>query len=111
MLKKVFTALLLAVTLIFVSTQDNIAEAREVYVGSYSDGTNVYLLTETIRQVGGGRWCSCRVRAGRDYLNYDFSRNGGNPTYENSEGYRGHVYDGRSPVALAIWNYIQHGNW
>jgi len=106
-MKKILSVMLLAMALIFVAGQNNQAEAREVYVGSYSDGTAVYILTETIGQVGGGRWCGCRVRAGRDYLDYSFYHNNGNPTYENSEGYKGYCFDGSSPVAAAIWRYIQ----
>ena len=105
-MKKVFSVMLLAVALIFISGQNNQAEASEVYVGTYSDGTAVYLLTETIR---GHSWRDlfyCRVRAGYDYLDYEFRHNAGNPTYRNSEGYSGYCYDGSSPVAATIYNYI-----
>ena len=103
-MKKFFSVMLLAVAIIFVSNQ---AEAREVYVGSYSDGSAVYLLTETVQKsrggVSGGNVYKCRVRAGRDYLNYEFwlgRTNSGTVdwAYENSEGYRGLAYDGSSPV-------------
>ena len=110
-MRKVFFAMLLAITLILIGGQNNQAEASEVYVGSYSDGTSVYLLTETIQKrawahAGG---YSCTVRAGRDYLDYTFWYPGGysNWQYENSEGYKGYVYDGSSPVAAAILNYIR----
>ena len=64
---------MLAVALIFATSQNNQVEASEVYVGSYSDGTAVYVLTETmgLRKVGGGVYY-CTVRAGQDYINYDF---------------------------------------
>ena len=44
-MRKFFVTMMLAVAIVLVSSQ---AEAREVYVGSYSDGTDVYLLTESI---------------------------------------------------------------
>ena len=111
MLKKFFATMLLAVTLAFVGAQTNTAEAREVYVGRYSDGTAVYVLTETIHRMSGERAYLehyCRVRAGRDYLDYTFWDDGNNPSYSNSEGYRGRIYDGYSPVAAAIYNYIKN---
>ena len=107
-MRKVFFAMLLAVTLILIGTQNNQAEASEVYVGSYSDGTAVYLLTDSIRSNGrqGIQDYTCRVRAGRDYLFYNFWY-GNSWEYSNSEGYSGYVYDGSSPVAAAILNYIR----
>ena len=111
-MRKVFFAILLAVTLILVSGQNNQAEASEVYVGSYSDGTSVYLMTETIKERNYSDsvhyWCT--VRAGRDYLNYEFWAGASYSStwyYKNSEGYSGAVYDGSSPVAAAILNYIR----
>ncbi len=108
-MKKFFITMFLAVALIFVGSQ---AEAREVYVGTYSDGAAVYLLTETIQSKdtrNGSGW-ACTVRAGRDYLNYSFYLDAYQRywLYENSEGYRGKVYDGSSPVAAAILNYIRN---
>ena len=102
-MKKILSVMLLAFAIIFVSNQ---AEAREVYVGRYSDGTAVYLLTETIVTNGGSH--SCRVRAGYDYLDYRFYWWQGSAHYQNSEGYSGSVYGGASPVAAAIYNYIMN---
>ena len=98
--------MLLAFAIIFVSNQ---AEAREFYVGSYSDGSAVYLITESVRYHSAGRagaW-ECSVRAGRDYLNYQFWVEDTGWQYSNSEGYHGFVYDGSSPVAAAILNYLR----
>ena len=108
-MKKFFVTMMLAVALIFIGSQ---AEAREVYVGSYSDGAYVYLLTETIQakslRIGSG-W-TCTVRAEGDYLNYTFYLDAYQRywMYENSEGYHGKVYDGSSPVAAAILDYIRN---
>ena len=103
-MKKFFSVMLLAFAIIFVSNQ---AEAREVYVGSYSDGTAVYVLTETIQRLGAPFDCNCTVRAGRDYLDYSFFWENDVLYYRNSEGYHGTVYGGQSPVAAAIYRYIR----
>ena len=112
-MKKIFSVMFLAAILIFVG--NNQAEAREVYVGSYSDGSSVYLLTDTVnRKPGGADYIyTCRVRAGRDYLNYEFwlARYDSRTVdwvYKNSEGYSGKVYDGSSPVAASILNYMRN---
>ena len=100
MMRKFFVTMMLAVALVLVSSQ---AEAREVYVGTYSDGTAVYLLTETVRYAGRNTSISfwATVRAGSDYIDYTFEGN----MYTNSEGYSGNINDGYSPVARAIYNY------
>lgn len=100
-MKKIFSVIFLSAVLIFAG--NNSAEAREVYVGTYSDGTAVYLLDDSL--AGGASNFTCRVRAGRDYLRYHFFMRGGGPYYTNSEGYEGYVYGGESPVAEAIWEY------
>ena len=108
MFKKFFAVMLLAVTLMLIG--NNQSEAREVYVGSYSDGSSVYLLTESVQKRVWARSVgfTCTVRAGRDYLDYTFW---GNDTqgyqYENSEGYEGRVYNGTSPVADEIFAYVR----
>lgn len=77
---------------------------KEIYVGSYNDGTKVYVLTDTIKFNGGN--FTCTVRAGQDQLHYRFD----GQNYSNSEGYHGNIHDGKSPVALAIYNYCMNGN-
>ena len=112
MMRKFFVTMMLAVAIVFIGSQ---AEAREVYVGSYSDGTDVYLLTESIsmgRPSPSGLQFTCQVRAGGDYLNYRFYGVGYNMynrrmRYENSEGYSGYV-DSSSPVAAAIYSWVSN---
>ena len=106
MFKKFFSVMILAAVLVFVG--NNQAEAREVYVGSYSDGSGVYLLTETvvIRSYSPFRF-NCRVRAGYDYLNYQFYPYNGSPYYRNNEGYSGYVFGGASPVAASIYRFVR----
>lgn len=105
--RKIFVAMMLAFALIIAGSQSSTAEAREVYVGNYSDGSAVYLLTNTvvIRSYSPYNF-RCRVRAGRDYLDYHFYPSGGSPYYRNSEGYSGYVFGGQSPVAANIYRYV-----
>ena len=111
-MKKILSVTVLVAMLAFATCQVEATGYGEVYVGSYSDGTSVYLLTNTIKKEVWARTSgySCTVRAGRDYLDYTFWLDAGDYRtwkYENSEGYEGNVYDGRSPVAAAILNYIR----
>lgn len=76
---------------------------KEVYVGAYNDGTKVYILTDTIKRNAGN--FTCTVKAGQDQLHYRFD----GQNYSNSEGYHGNIHDGKSPVALAIYNYCTNG--
>ena len=100
-------AFFFVVTLILVSIQNNQAEASEVYVGNYSDGTSVYLLTESVNIRSRSPYnFTCIVRAGYDYLNYSFFPLNGSPYYKNSEGYEGYVNGGNSPVASNIYRYV-----
>ena len=106
-MKKFALAMLLAVTLILVGGQASRAEAGEVYMGSYSDGSSVYLLTHTVNIRSYSPYSfTCTVRAGRDYLDYSFYPSNGSPYYRNSEGYGGYVYGGQSPVAASIYRYV-----
>lgn len=105
-MKKFLSVMLLAVALIFAGGQTQ-AEAGEVYVGNYSDGSAVYLITETVVINSYQPYnFTCEVRAGNDYLRYSFFPQNGSPYYENSEGYRGFVNGGQSPVASNIYRYV-----
>ena len=110
MIKKFSLMMVLAVALIFAG-QSSQAEAGEVYMGSYSDGSSVYLLTHTVYIRSRSPYSfNCTVRAGRDYLDYSFYAYNGSPYYRNNEGYSGYVYGGQSPVAASIYRYVVN-NW
>lgn len=105
-MKKILSVMLLAVALIFANTQTQ-AEAAEIFVGNYSDGSAVYLLTHTVNIRSYSPYnFSCQVRAGYDYLSYSFYPMNGSPYYRNSEGYSGYVNGGQSPVASNIYRYV-----
>lgn len=108
-MKKFFSVMLLTAVLIFANNQVEAAGYGEIYVGSYSDGTAVYLLTQTAKSNGrqGIKDYTCRVRAGRDYLFYHFWYENTGWEYDNNEGYSGKVYDGSSPVAASICDYLR----
>ena len=102
MTKKIFLAMMFAVALIVAG---EVKAEAEVYVGSYSDGTPVYLQSVNIESRNPYRF-SCRVRAGYDRLNYYFYPYNGSPYYRNNEGYEGYVFGGSSPVAANIYRYV-----
>ena len=107
MTKKIFLAMALAFALVVVGGNSSKAEAGEYYVGNYSDGSPVYLLTHTIVIRSYNPYSfNCRVRAGYDYLDYNFYPSNGSPCYRNSEGYSGYVFGGQSPVAANIYRYV-----
>ena len=108
MAKRFIIMVVLAVTVIFAQSQ---AEAAEVHVGNYSDGSAVYLITESVNIKGRVPYSfTCMVRAGQDYLQYSFFPLKGSPYYRNSEGYEGYVNGGASPVAASIYRYVLK-NW
>ena len=91
----------------YINWENGKVDAAEVYVGSYSDGTSVYLLTNTVLIRNYRPYSfNCRVRAGYDLLSYNFYPVNGSPYYRNSEGYEGYVNGGASPVALNIYRYV-----
>lgn len=106
MVKRVSLILALVAMLIFVGGNSQV-DAAEVYVGNYSDGSAVYLLTHTIGIESYNPYrFHCQVRAGYDYLGYSFYPYNGSPYYRNSEGYSGYVFGGQSPVAANIYRYV-----
>ena len=111
MIKKSFVFFALVISLIFINASNNQVEAAEYYVGSYSDGTSVYLLTHTVNISSYSPYSfTCKVRAGWDHLSYSFFPRNGSPYYKNSEGYEGFVHGGQSPVAANIYRYVVN-NW
>ena len=104
--EKIFSVVVLAVTIIFVSGYDNQAEAYEYYVGTSKDGYAFYLMTET---VGGNRSnFSCRVRAANRtnviYISYSFWYNYG-WYFSNSQGIQKAV-SYSTPIAQNILNFV-----
>ena len=89
-------------------------EARSVYMGTYSDGSEAYLMTESVTiQSRHPYTFRCRVVYYNGYANdlwYSFWSNNGSPYYNNSEGYEGYVYGGQSPVAANIYRFVVN-NW
>ena len=84
------------------------AEARNVYVGTYSDdGSDAYLLTETVKIHSYNPLSfNCTVYATGDHLRYRFFWRNGESYYRNSEGYEGYTFGGQSPVAANIFRFV-----
>ena len=108
MVRRIFLMALLAMALVFTGAQDNRAEAYAQYVGTYSDGSNAYLLTESISIRSRHPYTfDCTVQYSRGgYLYYSFYPVNGSPYYRNSEGYSAYVYGGDSPVAASIYRFV-----
>jgi hypothetical protein len=88
------------------------AEASDYYIGTYSDGGNAFLVTESVYIRSYRPFAfSCTVKYGYHHsLYYWFYPNEDGPYYENSEGYHGYVFDGDSPVAENIYRFVRN-NW
>ena len=97
---------------VFVIGQNNSAEAGDVYIGSYLDGNEVYLMTETVQKIPAGGGCyKCTVKVDIDgtfvQVDYDFFCEPDGWYYKNSEDFKGWVYDGRAPMAAKILDYLR----
>jgi len=93
--------------IMFTGAYTNQAEAGEVYIGTYTDGTAAYLLTHTINITSRRPYSfTCTVYSAGSYLHYNFFSYNGSPYYRNSWGYEGYVYGGQSPVAANIYQYV-----
>ena len=100
-------ALILAVAFLLAGGIANQAQAASVYVGTYSDGTDAYLLTHTVNITNYRPYTfSCTVRSAGTSLYYNFFSVNGSPYYRNSMGYEAYVFGGASPVAANIYRYV-----
>lgn len=109
MWKKIGLAVMVVFAVFFVSGSNMPqAEARNVYVGTYSDdGSDAYLMTETVNISSGSPLSfTCTVYATGDYLRYNFFWRNGESYYRNSWGYEGYTFGGQSPVAAGIYRYV-----
>ena len=106
--RQISCILLLVAVLILAGGQCNTAEARNVYVGTYSDdGSDAFLLTETVNiRSYSPLSFTCTVYATGDHLRYNFFWRNGESYYRNSEGYEGYTFGGQSPVAANIYRFV-----
>ena len=115
-MKQLFMMMLLAVTFMLVGGQVNQAEAADYYVGTYKDGNDAYLMTETIRHDNtagrAGIWY-CTVKAVKEnnafYIDYTFYADSEGWKYENSQGFHAKVTY-RTPIAQRILDYMVPNN-
>ena len=100
-------AVLAALTFSGVAGMVPSAEAAHVYVGTYSDGTNAYLVTESVYVKSRSPYTfTCTIVYSGVSLHYSFYPVNGSPYYRNSEGYQGYVFGGQSPVAANIYTHV-----
>ena len=110
MVKRVFLVFALAVSLM-AGVPLASASAESYYMGTYSDGSDAYLLSETVSifDYAPLRF-KCTVFYGDTYIYYRFFQRNGSPYYRNSEGYEAYVFGGESPVAANIYRFVSN-NW
>ncbi|SFT60576.1 hypothetical protein SAMN02910356_01281 [Selenomonas sp. GACV-9] len=107
MFKKVVSSILLAAALVFVAAPAVPVEAEDYYMGTYTDGTTAYLVSESIEITSRSPYTfNCLVRNSGNDLYYSFYPNNGSPYYRNSEGYHGYVFGGESPIAANIYRFV-----
>ena len=100
MIRKLAFPVLLTLLAVFMCGQEQKVEAAQWYVGTYSDGTDAYLLTDSVYIISRHPYTfRCTVLYG-DYNYLDYS----------SEGYEGYVFAGQSPVAEHIYRTVVR-NW
>lgn len=113
MIKKFFIAIILAMTLCFTTSYNNLAQASDYYVGTYPSGLHAFLMTETINFVVSFRVVNVRVKVVDsqqkiinyiDYTTYDIMEEG--LSFENSQGYSGKIKE--NTVERNIYDYIFH---
>ena len=56
-MKKFLSAMFIFAAFMLVIGQNNSAAAGDVYLGSYLDGDEVYLMTETVKKIPAGADC------------------------------------------------------
>ena len=109
MVKKLLAACCLAFALIAAAAPSPTAEARDYYVGTYSDGTAAYIVTESVNISSYSPYTfTCTVHYAGNYIYYSFYPVNGNPYYHNSEGYHAYVFGSGSPVAEGIYRFVVH---
>lgn len=108
MIRKLAFPVLLTLLAVFMCGQEQKVEAAQWYVGTYSDGTDAYLLTDSVYIISRHPYTfRCTVLYGDyNYLDYSFFPSNGSPYYRNSEGYEGYVFAGQSPVAEHIYRTV-----
>ena len=89
-----------------------VAEAADHYVGTFRDGNNAYVMTETIQLFNSGRAgayeCDIRAVKGRNifYIHYRFEADCNGWNYKNSQRFSGYVSQSSTPIAYNILKYI-----
>ena len=111
MVKQLFLAMVLVVTMIIVGSQNNHAEAYDQYCGTFRDGNEAYLMTETIRGSKTSNFtCTVKAVKGRSvtYIDYKFWLIEYDGWYfSNSQGFSNQVSREKAPVAWSIWEHCE----
>ena len=109
-IKKFVSAIILTFTLMISAAQ---VEASDIYVGTFKDGHDAYLVTSSIchnATVGRAGNYHCKVKAIKNgksfHIDYFFYADSEGWHYENSQGFKGIVSPSKSPVTQKILDTV-----
>lgn len=105
MFKRIVTALCLALSLLFAAAPPQQALAYAHYLGQYSDGTDAYLLTDTIDLISYTPYVfTCFVQYEDTSLFYEFFTRGAGPITKTRKAMKGMCTEAnrRWPPAFTI---------
>lgn len=110
MMKKFLFLPMLALIILLPLCQNQKVEASDYYVGTFKDGYDAYLMTETLDRVTSEFKCTVKARKNSNmfYIYYRFWWNHEVWSYSNSQGFSG-VVSRRTPVARNILKYVAPG--
>lgn len=105
-MKKFLAMMFLAVSLMFVGSQDNQAEAARHPIYCPNNNEEAHLVQESIEGSKNNFSCTVLTYHG-EHIHYHFYMRNGKPYYTNSWGGAAYVYESGSPIAKSIWEWVQ----
>jgi len=111
MLKKFFAAILFA-TIIFIGSQNNSAQAFNIYIGTSGEGSDYYAMTESFGKIGGKNItyeATLMVVTNRGKIEYlDYTMNEGEKvSYTDDAGNTGEITLSETPMVWGLYQYMK----
>lgn len=113
MLKKFFATILFA-TIIFIGSQNNSAQAFNIYIGTSGEGWDYYAMTETFGRFGQKNPTYSAVftvitNTGKiNFISYMLSEDENNiATYEDDVGNTGEINQFETPMIWGLHQYLK----
>ena len=117
MAKKIFMMVFFVASLVVINGQNNLAEAYNVHIGTYSTGYEAYIMTETISFNSAyaadatSAYCTIRAIKGNSvlYIDYNYWKDHNNNwRYSNSQGYSGRIDSSANISRKALYYILGH---